>query len=88
MFALLGVLVFETAGLTCFDAMAGDAKARDWLARWLLGVETRLLTTLAAEESGPTQEALAEDEIALQEQKLDVKRRVADRSIELSELVG
>ena len=68
--------------------MAGDAKARHWLAKRLLGVETRLLTTLAAEESGPTQDALAEDEIAFQERKLDVKRRVADRSIELSELVG
>ena len=30
------------------DALAGDAKARDWLAKRLLGLQARLLTTLAA----------------------------------------
>ena len=34
------------------DALARDAKARDWLAKWLLGLESRLLTLLVAEESG------------------------------------
>ena len=46
------------------DALAGDARARDWLAKWLLSIATRLLTTLAAEESGAAPEAVAESEIA------------------------
>lgn len=33
------------------EALAGDAKARDWLSRWLMTFETRPLTVLAAEES-------------------------------------
>jgi hypothetical protein len=36
------------------DALAGDTKARDWLAKWLLGLESRLLTVLAAEETTTT----------------------------------
>jgi hypothetical protein len=46
------------------DALAGDARARDWLAKWLLGVESRLLTVLAAEESDLTPQAAADVEIA------------------------
>jgi hypothetical protein len=33
------------------EALEGDAKARDWLAKWLMTFETRPLTVLAAEES-------------------------------------
>lgn len=56
------------------DALAGDAKAREWLAKWLLGVETRLLTVLAAEESGAEPAAVAELEIATRREQIDVDR--------------
>ncbi len=62
------------------DALAGDAKARDWLAKWLLGIESRLLTTLAAEESEATPEAVAECEITTQRQRIEDGRREAERS--------
>src|SRR5262249_38169576 len=65
------------------DALAGDAKARDWLAKWLLGLETRLLTTLAAEESGANPDAAAEREIAEQNQKIEDDRRKAKKQREL-----
>jgi hypothetical protein len=52
------------------DALAGDARARDWLAKWLLGIESRLLTTLAAEESDTAPEAVADSEIAVRKQKI------------------
>ena len=57
------------------DALAGDARARDWLAKWLLGVESRPLTTLAAEESDTEPEAAAESEIAARRQKIEDDRR-------------
>ena len=53
------------------DALAGDAKARDWLAKWLLGLESRVLTTLAAEESGRVPTEVAEREIVARRQKID-----------------
>src|SRR5262245_34115100 len=61
------------------DALAGDAKARDWLAKWLLGLESRLLTTLAAEESVAEPEAAAEGEITARRQRIeDHRRQVAE----------
>lgn len=61
------------------DAKAGDAKARDWLAKWLLGLETRLLTVLAAEESTAEPAAAADGEIADRRQKIDDDRRRVER---------
>lgn len=46
------------------DALAGDSKAREWLSKWLLGVESRVLTTLAAQETDISSEAAADNEIA------------------------
>jgi len=62
------------------DALAGDAKARDWLAKWLLGLESRLLTTLAAEEAEAESAAVVEGEIAARRQKIDDDRREADQN--------
>jgi len=56
-------------------ALDGDARARDWLSKWLLGTESRLLTTLAAEESGETPESVADQEIAARRQRFDDDRR-------------
>ena len=61
------------------DALAGDAKARDWLSKWLLGTETRPLTTLVAEESGTTLEAAAEIELAVRRQRIEDDRREAEQ---------
>jgi hypothetical protein len=61
------------------DALAGDAKARDWLAKWLLGLESRLLTVLAAEESGAEPAAVAEGEIAARRQRIEDDRRQAEQ---------
>jgi hypothetical protein len=65
------------------DALAGDAKARDWLAKWLLGLETRLLTVLAAEESGAEPDVAADAEIAARRQKIDDDRRQAEQHRQL-----
>ena len=62
------------------DALNGDAKARDWLAKWLLGLESRLLTTLAAEESGAEPDAVAECEIAARREKIEDNRRADDQN--------
>ena len=62
------------------DALAGDAKARDWLAKWLLGLETRMLTSLVADETGTSLEAAAEAEI-------ENERRTAQRHGELAEML-
>ncbi|GAB6167483.1 hypothetical protein JCM19992_34830 [Thermostilla marina] len=61
------------------DALAGDAKARDWLAKWLLGMETRQLTVLAAEEveTGPTE--AADREIAARRQEIEAERQQAEQ---------
>lgn len=61
------------------DARAGDAKAREWLAKWLLGLEARLLTTLAAEESGTELAAVADGETASARQTIEDERREAER---------
>jgi hypothetical protein len=60
------------------DALDDDARARDWLAKWLLGLESRQLTVLAAEESGSDLAAVAEGEIARRRQKIDDKRQEED----------
>jgi hypothetical protein len=60
------------------DALAGDAKARDWLAKWLLGLESRLLTVLAAEESEAEPAAAAEKEIAARRQEIEDDRQEAE----------
>jgi hypothetical protein len=70
------------------DALAGDARARDWLAKWLLGLESRLLTVLAAEESVSPHEAAADAEIEFRRRKLEDNRRSEERSLELSELLN
>jgi hypothetical protein len=62
------------------DALSGDAKARDWLAKWLLGIESRLLTTLAAEESRSAPEAVVESEIEARRQKIEVDRKAAEQN--------
>jgi len=62
------------------DALAGDAKARDWLAKWLLGLESRLLTTLAAEESGAEADAVTECEIAARRAKIEDDRRADEQN--------
>lgn len=59
---------------------AGDAKARDWLAQWLLGLESRLLTVLAAEESGAEPVEAAETEIAARRQKIEDDRQQAEQN--------
>jgi hypothetical protein len=62
------------------DALAGDAKARDWLAKWLLGLESRLLTVLAAEEAGADPAAAAENEIEARHQKIEDSRKEAEHN--------
>ena len=44
-------------------ALAGDARAREWLSKWLLATESRPLTVLAAEESDAAPEAVADAEV-------------------------
>ena len=53
------------------DALAGDARARDFLAEWLLGVEARPLTRLAAEERDSDSKAVADSKIAELRQRID-----------------
>ena len=63
------------------DALAGDARARNWLSKWLLGPESRLLT-LVAEEADSSPEAAADCEINTRRQRMEANRR-ADRRNEL-----
>lgn len=70
------------------DALAGDAKAREWLAKWLLGLESRLLTVLAAEESGADLADVANAEIALQKRKVGDRRKHDERSLSFSEMLN
>jgi len=67
--------------------LAGDPKARDWLAKWLLGLDSRVLTVLAAEETTCTPEAAANAEIAYRQRKLDSDRLDEERSLELAEML-
>jgi len=62
------------------DALAGDAKARDWLSKWLLGLESRLLTTLAAEESEAGPDDVADREIAARIEKIEDDRQLAEQN--------
>ena len=59
---------------------ADDALAGDWLAKWLLGIEARLLTTLAAEESDAVPEDVANGEIVARRQKIEDDRRQAEQN--------
>jgi hypothetical protein len=61
------------------DALAGDAKARDWLAKWLLGLESRLLTVLAAEESETEPGDAADSEIEVRRRKIKDDREQAEQ---------
>ena len=65
------------------DALAGDAKAREWLSKWLMQAEVRTLTVLAAEESMSDPATAAEQEIAYQREKiqLDRKRTASERQL-------
>ena len=65
------------------DASAGDAKAREWLSKWLMQTETRTLTLMAAEESESDPATAAEQEIADQRERinLDRKKLAADRQL-------
>src|SRR5262249_8057707 len=65
------------------DALAGDTTARDGLARWLLGLESRLLTVLAAEESGAEPATAAESKIAARRQKIEDDRQQAEHNRQL-----
>lgn len=69
------------------DALEGDAKARDWLAKWLMGLESRLLTVLAAEESGGEPTLAAESEIKAQQQRIENARKQAERDKLLSDVL-
>ena len=62
------------------DALAGDARARDWLAKWLLGLESRLLTALAAEESRVEPAVAADNEIEVRRQKIEDDRMQAEHT--------
>jgi hypothetical protein len=66
------------------DALAGDAKARDWLAKWLLGLESRLLTTLAAEETVAAPTNAAEMEIDARRTTIEDEQRQAEHDRLLS----
>lgn len=57
------------------DAIAGDHKSREWLAKWLLGTETRPLATLAAEEVSVAPKSAGDCEIECHRQKIDDDRR-------------
>ena len=62
------------------DALAGDGKARDWLAKWLLGIESRLLTTLAAEEYDAAPDTVADSEIVARRQRIEDDRQQAEQN--------
>ncbi|MBN2024917.1 MAG: hypothetical protein JW809_19225 [Pirellulales bacterium] len=67
------------------DALAGDARARDWLAKWLLSIQGRPLTVLAAEEVGAEAAAAAEREIETRRQTIEDERQEADENRRLLE---
>ncbi len=60
-------------------ALAGNARARDWLSRWLMEPDARPLTVLAAEEIDATVEAVADDEVKRRREALDDDRRNAEQ---------
>jgi len=69
------------------DALAGDAKAREWLSKWLMQIETRTLTVLAAEESQSDPKTAAEQEIADQRERINLHRKKAAADRKLTELM-
>jgi len=69
------------------DALAGDAKAREWLSKWLMQTETRTLTLMAAEESQSDPAAAVEQEIADQRERLHLDRKKAAADRKLTELM-
>ncbi len=70
------------------DALAGDAKARDWLAKWLLGLESRTLTVLAAEEVSQASEAVADVEIAQRRRSIEIDRRKDECDLRFREMLS
>ena len=50
------------------------------MAKWLLGMESRLLIVLAAEESVAEPAAVAESEIAARQQRIEDDRREAEQN--------
>ena len=61
-------------------ALAGDARARDWLSKWLLATEGRPLTVLAAEESDTPPEAVADAEVTARREQIDRGRRADEQN--------
>ena len=61
------------------NAIAGDAKARDWLSKWLLRLEARVLTTLAAEEASAEPAAVSDAEIEARRRKIEDERLLMNR---------
>lgn len=62
---------------TVDDALAGDAKAREWLSKWLLPADSRQLTVMAAEEAQADATTAAQLEIDETAAKLDEDRTLA-----------
>jgi len=60
------------------DAQAGNPRARDWLARWLMATESRPLTVLAAEEASNGPRAAAEDEVETERRRIAENRQLLD----------
>jgi hypothetical protein len=62
-----------------------DGKARDWLTKWLLGLESRRLTVLAAEVSADPA-TVAENEIAARRRTIGDDRREAEQNRRLFQI--
>lgn len=69
------------------DALAGDAKSREWLSRWLMQNETRSLTALAAGEFQSDPATAVEQEIADERERIDLDRKKAAAERKLSEIL-
>ncbi|MGO8691867.1 MAG: hypothetical protein ACLQLG_19770 [Thermoguttaceae bacterium] len=61
-------------------ALAGDARAREWLSKWLLATESRPLTVLAAEESDAAPEAVADAEVTARRERIELGRRADEQN--------
>lgn len=72
---------------TVADAEAGDARAREWLAKHLMQAEARTLTVLAAEESQSDSATAAELEIADRREALQIDRRRAAFGRQLADTI-
>lgn len=62
------------------DAVAGDSRARDWLTKWLLGTDSRPLTTLAAEGNGAAVASVADCEIERRRRALESERQQEEQN--------